>query len=125
MRIPWTRLVGSLCFAALVTLLVERTAVEPASIAGLLVGTLVFYLAWPAYAARLPPGFTWSVRPSGIVTVLLLNLLLLVTSPLLRGEPVLVTTVAPRLALMVPATFGIAMAASLLHALRWSPAGPS
>src|SRR5215211_2867364 len=52
---------------------------------------LVFYLAWPAYAARLPPGFTWSVRPSGIATVLLLNLLLLVTSPLLRGEPVLVT----------------------------------
>jgi len=65
------------------------------------------------------------VRPSGIATVLLLNLLLLVTSPLLRGEPVLVTTVAPHLALMVPATFGIAMVASVLHGLRWSPAGPS
>ena len=119
MRIPCTRLLGSLSFAALVTLVVERTAVEPASIVGLLVGTLVFYLAWPAYAARLPAGYAWTVKPSGSVTAILLNLALVVGSLLLRGEPVMVTTVAPRLALMVGAAFAIAMAASFLHALLW------
>jgi hypothetical protein len=120
-----TRLLGSVSFAALVTLLVVRHDVEPATIPGFLVATLVVYLAWPAYTARLPPGYTWPVRPSGIITVLLLNLVLVVASLLLRGEPVVVTTVAPRLALMVPATFAIAVGASVMHALRWPSTGPS
>ena len=125
MRMPWTRLLGSVCFAALVTLLVERTAVDAGTIAGLLGATLVFYLAWPAYVARLPPGYTWTVRPSGIVTVLLLNLAVVVASLLLRNEPVVVTPVALRLALMVPATFAIALEVSVLHALRWPSNRPS
>ena len=112
-----TRLLGSVCFAALVTLVVVRHDIEPATIPGFLVATLALYLAWPAYTARLPPGFAWPVRPSGIITAILLNLVLAVATPLLQGEPVLVTTVALRLALMVPAAFGIAMGASVMHEL--------
>ena len=125
MRIPWPRLLGSVCFAALATLVVLRDEVEPATIPGVLLATLAFYLAWPAYTARLPPGYAWNVRPSGIVTALALNFILVVASLLVRGEPVVLTTVAPRLALIVPATFAIAMAVSVLHALVWPSVRPS
>ena len=117
MHMPWMRLWSSVCFAALVTLLVERTAVEPATISGFLVATLVAYLASPAYAARLPAGYTWTVTRWGIVIVLLLNVAFVVTSLLLRGEPLVVTTVGPRLALKVPATFAIGIGFSVLHEL--------
>jgi len=117
MRIPVTRLSGSIAFATLVTLLVVRDAIEAATIAGFLVATLVAYLAWPAIAARLPAGYTWTVTPRGIVIALLLNVAVVVTSLLLRGEPIVATTVAPRLAVMLLATFALAAVASIGHAV--------
>ena len=125
MRIPWTRLSGSIAFATLVTWLVIRDAVDAATIPGFLVATLVAYLAWPAVAARLPAGYTWTVTRWGIVIALLLNVAAVVTSLLLRGEPLVVTTVAPRLAITLLVTFAIAMGISVVHAMLWQSNRPS
>lgn len=125
MRIPWTRLSGSIAFATLTTWLVVRDAVDAATIPGFLIAILVFYLAWPAYAARLPAGYTWSVTRGGIVIALLLNVALVVTSLLLRGETLEVTTVAPRLAIHLLGTFAIVMVISVVHAMGWQSNRPS
>jgi hypothetical protein len=117
MRIPWTRLSGSIAFATLTTWLVVRDAVDAATIPGFLLATLGVYLAWPAFEARLPAGYTWTVTRWGIVIALLLNVAFVVASLLLRGEPLEVTTVAPRLVIGVLATFAIAMVISLVHAM--------
>ncbi len=125
MRIPWTRLSGSIAFATLVTWLVVRDSIEAATIPGFLVATLVAYLAWPAVAARLPAGYTWTVTRWGIVIALLLNVAAVVTSLLLWGEPLVVTTVAPRLAITLLMTFAIAMVISVVHAMLWQSNRPS
>ncbi len=125
MRIPCTRLSGSVVFATLVTLLVVRDDLDPATIPGFLVATLVAYLAWPAIAARLPAGYSWIVTPWGLVTALLLNVVIVVTSLLLRGEPIVATTLAPRLAIMLLATSALAALASTVHADRWPRNRPS
>ena len=126
MRIPVTRLTGSVAFAILVTLFVLRDeVVDVATIPGFLVGTLVAYLAWPAFGARLPAGYAPTVTPWGLVTALLLNLALAVSEPLLRGEPVVVTTVAMRFATLLLGTFAIAVVFFTLHGVRRPSNGAS
>ncbi len=117
MRIPCTRLSRSAALATLTTLLVVRDAIDAALIPGFLFAILVAYLAWPAIAERLPAGFAWTVTPWGIVTAFLLNVAIAVTSLLLRGEPIVATTVAPRLAITLLATVAFAAVASVVHAM--------
>lgn len=50
---------------------------------------------------------------------LLLSVAVVVTSLLLRGEPLVVTTIAPRLAVMLLGTFAIAVVVSVVHAVLW------
>jgi len=125
MRIPVTRLSGSIAFATLVTLLVEHGTIEGATIAGFLVATLVAYLAWPAFGARLPAEYAPTLTRWGLVTALLLNLALAVSEPLLRGEPVVATTVAMRFATLLLGTFAVAVVFFTLHGVRRPSNGAS
>jgi hypothetical protein len=124
MRIPLTRLTGSVAYATLVTHFVLHDAVNAATIPGFLVATLVGYLAWPAIGARIPAGYALTVTPWGLVAALLLNLALAVSEPLLGSEPVVATTVARRLAMLL-GTFAVAVVASAAHAVLWPPNGVS
>jgi hypothetical protein len=125
MRIPLTRLTGSVAYATLVTLFVLHDAVNAATIPGFLVATLVGYLAWPAFGARIPAGYALAVTPWGLVTALLLNLVLAVSEPLLGGEPMVATAIASRLAMLLLGMFAVAVVASAAHAMLWPPNGAS
>ena len=125
MRIPLTRLSGSIAHATLVTLFVLHDAVNATTIPGFLVATLVAYLAWPAFGARLPAGYAPTLTRWGLVTALLLNLALAVSEPLLRGGLVVVTAVAMRFATLLLGTFAVAVVASAVGAARRPSNGAS
>jgi hypothetical protein len=65
------------------------------------------------------------VTPSGIVTALLLNVAIVVTSLLLRGERLVAATIAPDLAFMLLAMVALAALAAAVHAERWPSNCPS
>jgi hypothetical protein len=125
MRIPLTRLSGSIAYATLVTLFVLHDAVNATTIPGFLVATLVAYLAWPAFGARLPAGYAPTLTRWGLVTALLLNLALAVSESLLRGEPIVAPTVAMRFVTLLLGTFAIAVVVFTLHGVRRPSNGAS
>jgi len=109
-----------------VTLLVlYNDAIQPAAIPGFLITTLVGYLAWPAIGARFAVRSGRQETPRGIVIAILFSTALVVGDLLLRGEPVVAATVAPRLTTQLSAIFALVGLVTALHADRWSSSRPS
>jgi len=126
MRIPRTRLSGSIASAVLETVLVlDDDAIQPATIPGFLVATLVGYLAWQAIEAHFPVRSGRQVTPQGVVIAILVSIALVVGDHPLRGEPAVATTVAPRLTTQLFAIFALVGLVTALHAERWSSSRPS
>ena len=74
LRLAWTAAVGIV--AAWFFYRGAPTATDVPAVLGAVVGAaLVAYLVWPAFAARLPPGYVMALTPGGGVVAVLLGLM--------------------------------------------------
>ena len=70
LRLAWTAAVGIL--AAWFSQRNDLTATDVPTVVG---AAIVAYLVWPAFAARLPPGYVMALTPGGGVVAVLLGLM--------------------------------------------------